>query len=93
MSVIMVTGALIGRFQPFHLGHLHAIKYCLRSVSDLVIILGSALTSHTLKNPFTARERIQMISLALSEAGISRERYIIIPVPDIGKHSLWVSLV
>ena len=89
----MVVGAMIGRFQPFHLGHLHAVKYCLSKTSELVIILGSALTSHTVRNPFTSRERIQMITLALTEAKIPREKYTVIPVPDIRKHSLWVSLV
>lgn len=86
-------GLVVGRFQPFHYGHLHAVKYALSRVKELVIAIGSALESHTLRNPFTTSERIQMISLALEEAKIPRERFLMIPVPDIGLHTLWVPLV
>ncbi len=87
-------GAYVGRFQPFHNGHLKCIEYILSRVNELIIILGSAQYSHTLKNPFTAGERIEMIRLALREAGISCEKYIIVPVPDTnGVHAEWVSRV
>lgn len=89
----MAIGLLVGRFQPFHLGHLHAVRYCLSKSDELIIVIGSALESHTSRNPFTTRERIQMIFLALNESGISREKYIIIPVPDVRLSYLWVPLV
>lgn len=83
----------VGRFQPFHLGHLEAVKYILNNASEIVIVVGSAQESHTLENPFTAGERIYMIKLALSEAGIDPNRYYIVPVADLDVHSLWVSHV
>jgi len=89
----MRTGLYIGRFQPFHKGHLHAVRYCLSIVEQLIIGIGSALESHTTKNPFTAGERIEMISLALEEAKIKRDCYLLIPIPDVGHHQLWVPLV
>ncbi len=84
---------LIGRFQPFHKGHLHAVKYILDRHSFLYIGVGSALDSHTKRNPFTFSERLEMIRLALDEAGISNDKYYVIPIPDSRYHSTWVSIV
>jgi len=84
----------VGKFQPFHLGHLECVKYILSQARELIIVLGSAQYSHRLENPFTTGERIEMIRAALSEANISCDRYMIIPVPDTnGVHSIWVSQV
>ena len=83
----------IGRFQPFHLGHLHAVKYILSKAEHVIIGIGSALESHTARNPFTAAERTEMIELSIAEAGLERNRISIIPIPDIGIHRLWPSLV
>ncbi|MEM1551000.1 MAG: nicotinamide-nucleotide adenylyltransferase [Candidatus Bathyarchaeia archaeon] len=83
----------VGRFQPFHLGHLEAIKYILSRSRELIIVIGSAQESHTLKNPFTAGERVYMIRLALNEAGVDPGKYYIIPVIDLDVHSLWVTHV
>ena len=81
----------MGRFQPFHLGHLEAIKHILTQVDEIVIIIGSAQHSHTLENPFTAGERITMIRLALREAEVNSERYSAMPLPDAEFHKVWVA--
>ncbi|MEM2873421.1 MAG: nicotinamide-nucleotide adenylyltransferase [Nitrososphaerales archaeon] len=86
-------GLFIGRFQPFHKGHLKVVKDLLDKVEELVIIVGSSQHSHTKDNPFTTGERITMIRLALDEEGINPSRYLIIPVPDVEMHSTWVSHV
>jgi len=88
---MVLTGLYVGRFQPFHLGHLEAIKHILKKVDALVVAIGSAQYSHTLENPFTAGERITMARLALDEAGISPNRYFLVPVPDVNIHKLWVA--
>jgi len=87
----LTTGLYIGRFQPFHLGHLEAVKHILGKVDELVIVVGSAHDSHTIDNPFTAGERITMIRLALKEAKIDANRYTILPLPDAEFHKVWVS--
>ena len=56
-------------------------------------MMGSALQSHTLKNPFTAGERIFMVRLALDEAGVDPSKYYIVPVTDLKIHGIWVSHV
>lgn len=81
----------IGRFQPFHLGHLDAVKQIIQENSELIIVVGSAQYSYTLENPFTAGERIEMIRIGLEAAGIDLRRIMIIPIPDIGEHSIWVA--
>lgn len=86
-------GLYVGRFQPFHLGHLGTIKAVLNEVDELVIIIGSAQCSHNLKNPFTAGERLVMVRQSLLEAGVDMSRVWIVPVPDVHLHMLWVSAV
>jgi nicotinamide-nucleotide adenylyltransferase len=87
-------GLFIGRFNPPHKVHIKIIKDLLEKVDELTIVVGSAQYSHQLRNPFTAGERIEMIKLALEEAGISLGRCLIIPVPDTpAVHSLWVPQV
>lgn len=90
MSHEKVRGLLIGRFQPFHLGHVHCVRYILERVSELIIAIGSAQFSYTLHNPFTAGERITMIRLAMDEVKIDASRYYLIPVRDLRIHDLWV---
>jgi nicotinamide-nucleotide adenylyltransferase len=86
-------GLFVGRFQPFHKGHLFAIKEVLNEVDELIIVVGSAQYSHRKDNPFTAGERITMIRKALEEAEIPSSRWLIIPVPDVHIHMVWVSEV
>ncbi|MEM2117499.1 MAG: nicotinamide-nucleotide adenylyltransferase [Candidatus Bathyarchaeia archaeon] len=86
-------GLYVGRFQPFHLGHLGAIRDILEEVKELVVVIGSAQYSHNLNNPFTAGERLTMIRKALEEAKIDCSRVWIVPVPDVHLHMMWVSAV
>lgn len=51
----------IGRFQPFHNGHLKVIEEALQLAATVIIVMGSADSPRTPKNPFTARERSMMI--------------------------------
>lgn len=89
----MATGLFIGRFQPFHKGHLATVKYALKKVDTLVIVVGSAQKSHEPRNPFTAGERISMIRAALLAEKIDMNKVLTIPVPDVDVHSLWTRQV
>ncbi len=84
-------GLYVGRFQPFHLGHLESIKSVLKEADEAVVAIGSAQYSHNTNNPFTAGERLVMIRRALCEAGIDLARVWIVPVPDVHLHMLWVA--
>lgn len=86
-------GLFVGRFQPFHLGHLKALEGILGEVDELVIVIGSAQYSHDINNPFTAGERLIMIRRALEEAGVECSRVWVVPVPDLHLHMMWASAV
>jgi nicotinamide-nucleotide adenylyltransferase len=86
-----VGGLLVGRFQPFHSGHLAVVQ---RVRADhptemLLLGIGSAQVSYTMENPFTAGERFEMIERALAEAHVDGCRAV--PLPDIDRHALWVA--
>lgn len=83
----------MGRFQPFHLGHLAAVKYALKQVEYLYVVVGSAQRSHERDNPFTAGERITMIKSALDGNGVDPSKWMAIPIVDADSHSLWVTSV
>lgn len=84
-------GLYVGRFQPFHLGHLCGVKKVLDEVEELVLVIGSAQYSHNVSNPFTAGERLVMIREALRDEGVDLCRVWIVPVPDVHLHMMWVS--
>lgn len=88
-----MAGLYIGRFQPFHLGHLDAVHQAFEQEKFLYIGIGSAEDNFTPDNPFTSAERYQMIQAALDESGISHETYAIIPVRNINNYLLWPSHV
>lgn len=79
----------IGRFQPFHLGHLDAIQQSLKQTDMLFIGIGSANENFQPQNPFTTGERIEMIKSALDEAKIPAKKYLIVPIPNINNYELW----
>lgn len=58
-------GVFIGRFQPFHNSHLRAVQEASTQVEELIIIIGSANASRSVKNPFTFPERESMIRKTL----------------------------
>ncbi|NIN52536.1 MAG: nicotinamide-nucleotide adenylyltransferase [Nitrososphaeria archaeon] len=86
----MSRGIFVGRFNPFHKGHLKAIMKILKEVGELIIVVGSSEKDYEVENPFTTGERIMMIRAALDEADVEASRYFIIPVPDIHSHKTWV---
>ena len=86
-------GILIGRMQPVHNGHMEVIKQILKEVDEIIIGIGSAQLSHELKDPFTAGERIVMMSQALAEKDVDPSRYYIIPMQDINFNAIWPSHV
>ncbi len=80
---------VIGRFQPFHNGHVKLIEYASDEAEKVIIGIGSSQESHTQENPFTASERRDMIERSLK----TFNRYEIIDIPDINNDQIWVSHV
>jgi len=87
-----VRALYIGRFQPFHNGHYHALKWILDQFEQVILGIGSAQYSHTKENPLTIGERIECIWNQLRYDGLLN-RVIIVAIPDVGLHSQWVAVV
>jgi nicotinamide-nucleotide adenylyltransferase len=83
-----MNGLLIGRFQPFHLGHLDALRYALSKVDKLWVGLGSSNKPPQKNNPFSADERKKMILSSIDES--IRNKIEIFSIPDFEDHKKWV---
>ncbi len=78
------TALFLGRFQPFHRGHLSAIVDLFKDFELVIVAIGSAEKSRTLDNPFTVGERHAMVKAALMEEGFKYEtQFKVVPIPDI----------
>ncbi len=82
-----MNGLLIGRFQPFHLGHLDAVLFGLSRTENLFIGIGSSNKSNERRNPFSAEERREMIISSIEPSMADRLK--IFDIPDVGDHEKW----
>jgi nicotinamide-nucleotide adenylyltransferase len=79
----------VGRFQPFHNGHLQVIKDILAENDFVTIAIGSSQEKDTEKNPFSFERRKEMIESALESEGI--KNFEIISVPDFLDDEKWTA--
>ena len=85
---------VLGRFQPFHNGHAAMItaaeSYRVNNCPELklIIAVGSSNRPQTLTNPWSDKERIDMISSRLNKVNIEAN---IVSIPDIEDPPNWVS--
>jgi len=89
-TMATTRGFLVGRFQPFHHGHRQLVEEVATEVDELVVGIGSADASHTVRNPFTAGERTMMITGVLADVDV---RHYVVPLEDIDRNAVWVSHV
>ena len=86
-----MNGLLIGRFQPFHLGHLEALRYALSKVDNLWVGLGSSNKLPQKNNPFSAKQREKMIFDSIDQS--MKEKISIYPIPDVDNHIKWIEKI
>jgi nicotinamide-nucleotide adenylyltransferase len=84
-------GLMVGRFQPFHNGHLHLARQILKDCDELIIAIGSAQFNYIYKDPFTAGERVLMIHAALvsEPSDIDLRKCYIIPIVNDENNARW----
>lgn len=86
-----MDGLLIGRFQPFHFGHLEALRFALSKVDRLWLGIGSSNKPPEKENPFSSDERKEMILLSIDES--MKNKITIYPIPDLDNHLRWIEKI
>ena len=81
----------IGRFQPFHKGHLQVLQHASKKYDEVIVGIGSSQYNHTKHNPFSSEERKIMIDKSMEH--ISVKNYSIVLIPDIHNYPNWAPYV
>ncbi len=86
-----MRGLMMGRFQPFHLGHLELVKQILDECDEVIIALTGSQFNYIEKDPFTSGERIEMIHQTLKENDIDLGLCYIVAVENQFNVATWAS--
>jgi len=70
MSKLYDLSIYIGRFQPFHNAHQEVAEKALENSKRLLFVIGGDNSPRTIKNPFTVKERVDIILANLGDAPI-----------------------
>ena len=86
--------AFIGRFQPFHTGHMSVIKKGLEYAPHVAVLIGSSFAPRSHRNPFSYEERENMIRASVEQEGIDPSSVICMPLEDATYNDeLWMTQV
>jgi bifunctional NMN adenylyltransferase/nudix hydrolase len=66
---------LVGRFQPFHSGHLSLVQRASYLADQVILVIGSHKTSKSIRNPWDSTERAFYIKKALAEYSIDNFQF------------------
>jgi len=86
-----MRGLMMGRFQPFHLGHLELVKQILNDCDEVIIALTGSQFNYIEKDPFTSGERIEMIHQTLKENDIDLAKCHIVAIENQFNIAMWAS--
>jgi nicotinamide-nucleotide adenylyltransferase len=82
-----MIGVYWGRFNPPHKGHLKLIKRILQEVDSLIVVIGSSQEKNTKRNPFSGKERKEMMEAYLKEMKVNMNRVKVISIEDKTSHA------
>ncbi|ABK78009.1 nicotinamide mononucleotide adenylyltransferase [Cenarchaeum symbiosum A] len=82
---------VMGRFQPFHLGHLRLVRTVLSGYDEVIIAITSSQFNYLEKDPFTAGERAEMIRRSLKGEGLDLARCMVMQIENQPNISTWAS--
>ncbi len=88
----MIIGLLIGRFQPFHYGHLYLIKEGLKVVDKLVIGIGSASIFDE-NNPLSSEQRRIILNKVIKKENLKEKIIKIVELEDFFNDEKWLDNV
>ena len=83
----------MGRFQPFHLGHLALAKQILDECDEVIIAITSSQFNYLEKDPFTSGERIEMIHNSLKESDVDLSRCLVVAIENQFNIATWASFL
>jgi len=83
---------IIGRFQPFHKGHLYLVKKALEEADKIVFGIGSA-NIHDEYNPLNYDQRKKMLEIVIKEEDIEDRVKGIVPLDDFYNDEKWLNNV
>lgn len=89
----MKIGLYTGRFQPFHLGHMEALKWIM-SENDVVYVLVCSKVGESAlddRNPFTYAERVKMIGFGVPEDKL--ENVFFRHIKDQDNDKVWLDVI
>lgn len=85
------SALFIGRFQPFHKGHVKAADYLLKKYKKIKIAIGSAQEKRTVANPFSAKERLSLIKKAVASHNDWKGRISFTFIKDAPSDAKWAA--
>jgi nicotinamide-nucleotide adenylyltransferase len=80
----------LGRFQPFHRGHLSCLEHIRKKAQDVIIGIGSAQYSRDERNPLTFAERRDVMQHVIDREKLGFENVFFVPIPDIHNEHMWM---
>jgi NAD+ synthase len=90
IACVSRTGLFIGRFQPFHIGHLDALGQIAKEVDEIIVGIGSAQYNNTKENPFSYAEREMMIKAGLKSL---KKPFVVVRIDDTHDDRRWAGYV
>jgi len=88
-----MRGLMMGRFQPFHLGHLALVKQVLKECDEIVIAITGSQFNYIEKDPFTSGERIEMIHDTLKDEKLNLADCIIVAIENQLNNANWLAFL
>jgi nicotinamide-nucleotide adenylyltransferase len=83
----------IGRFQPFHNGHLYSLKKCLEIADEVVVLVAKSNVSGTEGDPWNAPTRESMVKAVIKGEAIETKVTKIVSSPDNPSDAVWLDQV
>jgi len=88
-SIKYKTALLIGRFQPFHKGHLYLLKKAVKNADKVIIGIGSSNITDV-NNPFDYETRRKIIKSVIYKEKLENRIEKIIPLADFYDDKKWL---
>ena len=85
------VGLIIGRFQPFHNGHLYLLREALKISDKIIIGIGSSNISDS-NNPWNFEKRLVMVEEVIKNEKLEGKVIKIVDIPDVPDDNEWLKI-